>query len=369
MKKSAFVLTAVVLLAAAGGLGWQHWHGRPATVPAAEVTPSAAITSALPERASTPLTINGYGDLVPAKLESINFPRPGILAALRVVSGQHVRRGDALAQLGSDPVAEATYRQARSALTLAEGELQRARSLFGLQLATASQVQTAVKVASDAQSNLDAQEKLGGNVATSEARAPFDGVVTQLNAAQGDRLAAGAPVLQIGRTDRLKVNLGIEPADRQWVRLGQPVVLSALQSQVATSGSLAGVPGAPPPPVAGRVAGIQEMVDARTQLLNIAVEIPQAAGVSLVPGMRLTGAIAVGTQEGWKLPRSAVLTDTQGAYLFQVAGGKAHRLAVTSLLETAQDVVVSGPLTPDQPVVIQGNYELTEGMAVRKAAP
>ncbi|QHJ00347.1 efflux RND transporter periplasmic adaptor subunit [Xylophilus rhododendri] len=369
MNRNTRIVLAIVVLAAGAGYGWHRWQQVSAAPAAAPATPpSAAVSTVLPQQAQAPITVEGYGDLLPAKVESVNFARPGILAALRVVAGQHVRQGDAVAQLSADPAAEASYRQARSALTLAEGELQRMRSLFALQLATASQVQTAEKAAADARSNLDAQEKLGGAMPASEGRAPFDGVVLALNAAQGDRLAAGAPVLQIGRTDRLKLNLGVEPAQRQRIRQGQPVALAPLQS-LAGSGSLAASPDAAAPPAQGRVASIQDMVDARTQLLNVTVEVSPQADAALVPGMRLRGAIQVGQQQGWKLPRSAVLSDEKGGYVFQVQQGKARRLAVQSLLETGADVVVDGPLAADRPVVSQGNYELTDGMAVRKARP
>ena len=61
-----------------------------------------------------------------------------------------------------------------------------------------------------------------------------------------------------------------------------------------------------------------------------------------------------------------VLTDANGAYVFQVSGGKAHRVNVTSGEESQGMVAISGGTDPHLPVVVLGNYELQEGMQVRQ---
>jgi hypothetical protein len=63
-----------------------------------------------------------------------------------------------------------------------------------------------------------------------------------------------------------------------------------------------------------------------------------------------------------------VLTDARGAYVFQVAAGKARRVDVTPGTESAGLVAISGALDPALPVVVLGNYELQDGMPVREGA-
>jgi hypothetical protein len=79
-------------------------------------------------------------------------------------------------------------------------------------------------------------------------------------------------------------------------------------------------------------------------------------------------AITLGAGDAWSVPRQAVLSDEQGSYLFQVAGGHAHRVAVKVLGETAQTYGVDGRIDPALPVVVLGNYELRDGMPVREGA-
>lgn len=69
------------------------------------------------------------------------------------------------------------------------------------------------------------------------------------------------------------------------------------------------------------------------------------------------------------MPRSAVLRDSQGAYVFQVRDGKAHRVTVQTGLERDGLIAVQGAFAATEPVVSLGNYELQDGMGVRGSQP
>src|SRR6202011_5620703 len=116
----------------------------------------------------------------------------------------------------------------------ARGELNRIEELFSLQLATQSQVDAARKALHDAEATLAAQRQLGGDVGLATVTAPFAGVVTAVAVAQGDRIQPGAAILQLGHTDVLRVQLGIEPDDFHLVRLGMPLTLSPVSDFTKT---------------------------------------------------------------------------------------------------------------------------------------
>jgi hypothetical protein len=81
--------------------------------------------------------------------------------------------------------------------------------------------------------------------------------------------------------------------------------------------------------------------------------------------MRVQAAIEIGRHQAWAVPRQAVLNDEGGAFLYQVANGHARRVAVRTLTENDQQYGVEGALAANLPVVVLGNYELKDGMAVR----
>jgi membrane fusion protein (multidrug efflux system) len=301
-----------------------------------------------------PTELPVYGDVMPGKVEGISFTHAGQVVRLLVTPGQLVKQGTPLATLASDPNVRMAYDQAVNAVHLAEGEVKRTQELFALQLATQSQVDNTKKALQDAQANLTAQRQLGGNDNASTLIAPFDGVVTALSVAQGDRIQPGTPILQLGHTDVLWVQLGIEPSDGRLVKAGMPVTLASVQDEQQT--------------LQATITQMQGLIDSKTQLLNALVVLTKQSARMLVPGMRVHAIIHAGQHESWALPRQAVLSDDQGDYIFQVINGQAHRVAVTKTQESQSLVAITGPVHPDQPVVVLGNYELQDGMKVRENA-
>jgi len=312
--------------------------------------PSVAVQTVALKRQMMADTISGYGVVSPdtRSLQNINLPRPGQIVALLVSTGQVVKKGAPLLEFGTGTDAALSYRQARVAVRFATSEVARIEQLVSQQLATQSQLAAAKKSLADAQAALQAQQKMGNGRSLERVTAPFDGVVVSISAAQGDRLAAGAPVLQLARAGGQRVVLGVEPEDVTRVRPGMAVSVASVFNDARR--------------VMGRVTQVFGMVNPQTQFVDVLVEVP---GGGLIAGTRVRASIQLGRQPAWVVPRSAVLRDAQGAYLFQVQAGKARRVNVHTGLEQGGMVAVSGNFNPGQPVVSLGNYELQEGMAVR----
>ncbi|WP_394781124.1 efflux RND transporter periplasmic adaptor subunit [Undibacterium sp.] len=357
MKYKTFVPGVLVVAIAAGALWWLSVHKgveAGADAPSGKEDVSALVQTKTAVRQQLDSNLLVYGDVVLGKATAVGFPQAGQIIQLSVVVGQRVQRGDVLATLASDPASQAAYAQAQSAARLAADELRRNQELLALQLATQSQVDTAKKQQQDAEANLAAQKKLGGDSASGVVKAPFDGVVSALSAAQGERLAAGAPVLQLVPTDSARIQLGIGPEQSRLIKAGMPVSVSTLQDTAKT--------------VVAKIKEVQSLVDAKSQMVNALVELPSGSGLSLIPGMHVQGIIQLGRNTVWSVPRQAVLTDDKGAYLFQVRQGKAIRVQVKSVVEQATTLGVDGQLDAALPLVVVGNYELADGMAVREAA-
>ena len=359
MKPSiAWAVAALAVVAVGGAWGWRSHHGAGASVAeTAAPAPVAMVRSILPRTQSVAETLDVLGDVGSGQANGLSFARAGQVTQLSVVVGDPVRKDQVLATLVPDPVVRQAWQQAVDAAALAQRERDRQQQLLASHLATQSQLDAANKALADAQGVMNALDEQGGGRGTSELRAPFDGVVTTVSALQGDRVQAGATVLQVGRADLLRVTLGIEPGDRPRVRAGMPVTLRAVGAPATQA------------PIVARVAEVQDGVDAKTQLVGVVVALPRAAAPLLVPGMKAQARVQVGALQAVAVPRNAVLTDEQGDYVFQVDAGKARRVKVTRLLDDGTLAAISGLSNLALPVVVEGNYELVDGMAVKDAAP
>jgi membrane fusion protein (multidrug efflux system) len=297
-------------------------------------------------------TVSGYGSVSPdtRSLETISLPRPGQIVRLLVSPGQPVKKGSVLLRFGTGADAAMNYQQARQAVDFAMSETKRIGQLVAEQLATQSQLAAANKALADSEAALHAQEKIGAGRTLEQVTAPFNGIVMSVQSAQGDRLVAGAPLLQLARSGGQRVLLGVEPDDARLVRPGMPVSIAPVFSSEAK--------------VSGRVAQVFGMINPQTQLVDVLVKVAKG---ELMPGTRVYAEIEVARQTAWVVPRSAVLQDANGAYLFQVAQGKAHRINVQTGLEQNGLISVQGTFDTAQTVVSLGNYELADGMAVSVA--
>ena len=295
-----------------------------------------------------------YGTVTPdaGSLTNISVPRPARVVNVRVSAGQPVRAGQVLLQVATDSSATLTYQQAQNAGDLARNELRRVEQLLAQRLATQSQRDAARKTLRDAEDALRAQQKIGGNIGVETIVSPFQGTVVTLSVAPGDRIAQGQAMIQMSRERIVRIPLGVEPEDSLRVRVGMPVRLEPVFGAAK--------------PFDTKVSEVQQTINPQTQLVDIVVR-PSGAGVSsFLPGMRLRGLITVATEEGWAVPRSAVLRDQAGAYIFQVKSGKAARVDVKTGLASDGQVHVSGAFDTAAPVVVIGNYELQDAMPVRE---
>jgi RND family efflux transporter MFP subunit len=319
-----------------------------------------AVTTAKPAQQTFYDTIEAWGTAVgdPHRTRAISFAHGGQIIGVQVVAGQGVTRGQPLLTITPDPATRSAYQQAQSALTLARGELARTEQLAAQRLATQSQLATARKVLADAQTTLEAQRALGGDVTQEAVSTPADGVVTAIGVGLGDRVAANAVLLNFTPTHALIAQLGVQPEDAARLRPGMPVQLRGVYGTAAV--------------LVGTLTLVGQSADPQTHLLPAQVELSADAGTTLVAGAALKARIRTAEFMAWAVPRAAVLHDEHGDYLFQVEHGQnqqghAKRVDVKLRSPDGDTVGVQGPLDASARVIVLGAYELEDGEAVRES--
>lgn len=296
-------------------------------------------------------SIEGYGTVLPDAnaLTSISFNKAGQVARIMVRPGQPVKKGDPIVLFETDPQNRADYLKAESAVTFARGELDRTRALLAQHLVTNSQMASAEQALRDAEATLDAARANGAGIGSSTLQAPFDGYIDSLLVTLGDRIQPGAAIARLGRGAGIKAVIGIEPSEAGAVAAGMEAQVSPLVGEVK--------------PLSGKVAAVGGMVDPQTRMVSVTIAFDQAG---LMPGNAVRAALQGEGHKGYVVPRSAVLRDEDGVFLYQVKDNKAIRVEVETGVETDKTTEVSGErLDPALPVVTLGNYELQDGTAVK----
>ncbi|WP_233842740.1 efflux RND transporter periplasmic adaptor subunit [Dyella sp. 2HG41-7] len=349
LTRAALAALLLALLAGCGGHG-----GGDDDDAAPEVKGTVLVTTAAPVNQAFHDTIQAWGTAVgdPHRASTVNLGHGGQVIGVTTATGQSVQRGQALLRVAPDPVARNAFLQAQSALDLATGEFKRTQQMAAQHLATQSQVATAQKALDDAKAGVEAQRALGGGTAEETIAAPADGVVTALNVNLGDRFQAGTALLNFAPSHALVARLGAQPEEGARLKAGMSV---DVQSTYGSNDALH-----------GRLDVVGHAIDAQTHLLPLQVELPPDAGNVLVSGAAVQATIETTNYTAWALPRSAVLHDDKGDYVFVDDHDHAKRIDVTLKHPQGDTVGVQGSLDGKMRVIVLGNYELDDGDAVRE---
>jgi RND family efflux transporter MFP subunit len=321
-----------------------------------EVKGAAAVKVQDPKRGSIPELIFAYGTATPTSsaTQTASFQRDGMVSELYVEVGDQFKMGDKLLDFGASPAAVVAYEQAKTTEAIKKRTLERKQQLFKQQLATRDDVDNAEKDLSDAQLTREMYEKIGSVKPSEILTAPFDGVVTAISVSKGDRIAAGAPLMTLSRTDHIILSVGIEASALDKVKPDLPVHLTSL------------LPGRKPSD--GKVKRIGVAIDMKTRQVPVFIELADGMALS---GENFKAGIEVGKFQGWVVPRDSIGSNSKGTFVYQIDEGHAKRVYVNVVGSVGKNSVIDGDIDSQKEIILSGNYQVDDGDAVRpeEAAP
>ena len=261
-------------------------------------------------------TVGGETMVPPGKSVSVTAPIAGILRAGPGAAIGPVHRGEVIFELiplqqserdvGAE--AERALQEAEARLTQATQRARRLEQLLKEGSASARSVEeaqadraVAAAAADAARKRLESATRLpvgaNGVMALS---APFEGLVTELRAASGQTIAAGAPVADIAQTSVLWIRVPVYAGDLASLNTSAPAMVAALGQE--TTGPWRPARRVTGPPVANPTAAS----------VDLFFELPKR-GPPVRPGERLAVRLALkATDRALVVPQSAVVYDTNG---------------------------------------------------------
>jgi RND family efflux transporter MFP subunit len=306
--------------------------------------------------------------LRPVNRARLAFQTPGIVATRPVELGQVVRKGELLATLDNPELgpaqraAAAALQESMTRRDQARRDLARLESLSESGAVGEDSVEQKRAELEALEAALDAAEAnlaaTGERLEDASLLAPFDGVIYSLNAEPGEFVAGGQPVLSIGGTSRLELEVLLPASLASRVALGTLTEVRAPQ-----------LPGMSWP---GEVVEVSRIGDSATGLFPAVVEVlADAAGTPLRAGMLAHAMFEHSEHEGLIVPMSAIVDPVGGdPRVFRVADGEISTTRVEIVASSEARVAVvarAGRLASGDLVVTEGHRALTDGQPVRTA--
>ena len=296
-----------------------------------------------------------YGSVIaaPGALQTVSIPFESQVLGVLVNEGQKVSEGDILLRFEPSSDTMLQLSQARNAYALAQQHYQQMERQREQKLITNEQLLQSKKAFDQAKLRLDSMKKRGID-GESRIASSVGGLVKKIYVQEGSIVAAGNPIIDIVAQNRIEVLLGVETEDIERVQTGQAVSLTRVNIPTPTE-------------VIGKVRRISYAVNPTTRLVDVFVTLTSPAGFLL--GEAIEGKIETTAAEGLIVPRAAVLPEGDRYVLFTVKDSRAVKHTVTIGVENATEYQVMGKdLRAGEDVVVLGNYELTDGMAVTREA-
>lgn len=367
---------AAVLLAGTHGCAERTGSERAERATAAERT----VEVSLPEHRAIARTISLPASVEPFERARLYAKVAGYVDRMLVDIGDHVARGQVLAELEIPEMAPESA-EARAQLAEAEAEHARAVAEDDLQRVTFERSRSLRQRSSITEQELDqakaSHRRAEASVALSRARieslrarvarldamteyarirAPFDGIVTERFVDPGTLVQAAtssndvSPVVTMQRLDEMRVVVAVPEREVAAIERGRPATLV--------------VNGLPAERFTGEVSRFAGALDAATRTMRVEVDVPNPRG-TLKAGMY--GSLTLDLEaraDTLTVPAAAVVAEKDRRFVFVVRDGRAHKLPVTTGADDAIRVAITSGLDPGEAVVVSGAGSLGDGTVV-----
>jgi cobalt-zinc-cadmium efflux system membrane fusion protein len=377
-----WLMGGAALLVVGALAGWSRWNGReaaPGSVGAAASDERQHVTLAPGSKAKNPIEVGVVqrtrmaGDLQlvgTVTFHEDHVAQVGPLVAGRVSRlvvgvGDHVKRGEVMAEIESAEVGQARAElvASRARLAAAEANLRRESDLADRHISSERERELAQAQSATEQANVRAavmrlraiglsqadieqaeRRDLGGVVAM---RAPIDGTVIERKVTLGQAVERANDAFTIADTSVMWVTLDLYEKDLFRVRTGQPVEVSTESRPGET--------------LRGKVGFIVPVIDPATRTAKVRLEFENPKGLlqsgQLVTA-RILGQSDANAPEVVAVPRSAV-EQVEGKTVVFVENGTGFERRNVLLGRSAGDhVEIRGGLNPGERIATRGAFLL-----------
>ena len=321
------------------------------------VTVTAVALSSVPTTVSIIGTISARYD-IPIGVEGDG----GLVNAIYVESGDHVKKGHVLARLSTSVLVpqvaslSAALEQSRAEADLAVAEYHRAVAVGAAGALSTEETErrhsTAVTAAAKVKVAAAQLAEAQARVDRADVRAPADGMILTRNVELGQTATPGGPALfRLAQGNEIELRGEVAEQDLPQLKLGQ-----------AARVSLTGVSEV----FVGRVRLLGAVIDPQTRLGMVRIALQP--NPNLRPGAFARADVTISNAERAVLPQTAVLSDDKGSYVLVVdAHNRIERRPVRLSGVVPNGVTIAEGLGVNDQVVATAGGFLQEGEVVRPA--
>ena len=288
------------------------------------------------------------GSTMPDEEVDLSFESSGKIVDIYFQEGSHVRAGELLAKINDAPL-QAQFKKLQAQVQLATDRVYRQRTL--LEKDAVSQ-EAFEQVQTEYEQLMADIELVKANIAQTELRAPFDGVIGLRMVSEGAYATPSTVIAKLTKVAPIKIEFSIPESYATQVRKGSKIVFSMEQDGLMKDYN-------------ATVFAVESVVDAETRSLKVRALYPNT-DERIVPGRfvsvevvreEISNAIAV--------PSEAVVPEMGRQIVYLYRNGKAQPQEIVLGLRTEDKVQAVQGLEKGDTLLTTGVMQLRTGMNVR----
>lgn len=288
------------------------------------------------------------GDILPAEEVDLSFETAGKVVAIYFTEGEYVRKGTLLAKINDAPL-QAQLKKLQAQIPLAKDRVYRQQTLLEKD-AVSQEAYEAVQTEYD---KLMADiELVKANIAQTELRAPFDGVVGIRSLSEGAYASPSTKVVKLSQVSQLKIDFSVPESYASDIRRG-----TRIKFRMSDSDGIMREYSAAVYAVEGKIDAATRTLRVRALYANTRRDIIPGRFVSVeITRRQIDDAISV--------PSEAIIPEMGRNIVYLYRNGKASPQEIVTGIRTASRVQVIEGLQPGDTLLTTGIMQLRTGSNV-----
>ena len=290
--------------------------------------------------------IRMVGNLLPDEEVDLTFETSGKIVEINFKEGTMVSKGDLLAKVNDKPL-QAQLSRYEAQLKLAQDRVYRQSALLEKDAVS----QEAFEQARTELATLNADiEIVKQNIALTELRAPFDGIIGLRNVSEGAYASPSVVVAKLTKISPLKIDMFVPERYADQIKPGTPLTFTVEGINEEFKAS---------------VYAKESEVDSDTRMLSVRATYANPGG-HLLPGRFISAKVRMqDIPNAIAIPTEAIVPEMGVDKVFIYRGGKAKATAVKTALRTDALIHIVEGIEVGDTIITSGTLQLREDLPVQ----
>ena len=349
--KRKWIITAVVLAIFGIGLGGynyykNHKESGQAPMTAAPRNNTLSVNGVVVAPQNLTEDIRMVGNLLPDEEVDLTFETSGKIVEINFKEGTMVRKGDLLAKVNDKPL-QAQLSRYEAQLKLAQDRVYRQSTLLEKDAVSQEAFEQARTELATLNADIDIVKQ---NIALTELRAPFDGIIGLRNISEGAYASPSVVVAKLTKISPLKIDMFVPERYADQVKAGTPLTFSVEGINEEFKAA---------------VYAKESEVDSDTRMLSVRATYANPNG-RLQPGRFISAKIRMqDIPNAIAIPTEAIVPEMGVDKVFVYRGGKAKAVSVKTGLRTDALIHIVEGIEVGDTIITSGTLQLREDLPVQ----